>query len=174
MIHIDVKVTRFYAYFVTFIYFLPSKFIFLLSVNMYPEKKHYWTFLPTEIGKIPNQTPISITSADSLTFCALQCLKDVLRCLSVAYNSVTRNCYFLPKFYFCQSDFLSKYQPKFYTHTEHLIQFKQPYAVFSCFHQIKKTCKCFIYMYLYSFMSMLFVKHFPSILLSIISVDFNK
>lgn len=100
MIHINVKVTRFYAYFVTFIYFLPSKFIFLLSVNMYPEKKHYGTFLPTEIGKIPNQTPISITSADSLTFCALQCLKDVLRCLSVAYNSVTRNCYFYPNFIF--------------------------------------------------------------------------
>lgn len=115
MIHINVKVTRFYAYFVTFIYFLPSKFIFLLSVNMYPEKKHYGTFLPTEIGKIPNQTPRSITSADSLTFCALQCLKDVLRCLSVAYNSVTRNCYFLPKFYFCQSDFLSKYQSLCFT-----------------------------------------------------------
>lgn len=100
MIHINVKVTRFYAYFVTFIYFLPSKFIFLLSVNKYPEKKHYGTFLPTEIGKIPNQTWICITSADSLTFCALQCLKDVLRCLSVAYNSVTRNCYFYPNFIF--------------------------------------------------------------------------
>lgn len=67
---------------------------------MYPEKRHYGTFSPTETGKIPIQAPINVTSTEYLSSCALQCLKDVLRCVSVAYNSVTGNCYFYPNFIF--------------------------------------------------------------------------
>lgn len=67
---------------------------------MYPEKRHYGTFSPTETGKIPNLTPINVTSADSLSSCALQCLKNVLLCVSVAYNTATGTCSFYPNFYF--------------------------------------------------------------------------
>nr|XP_034300654.1 uncharacterized protein LOC117681248 [Crassostrea gigas] len=70
------------------------------SSNMYPEKRHYGTFSPTESGKIPNQTPINVSSADSLSSCALQCLKDVLLCVSVAYNRATGTCSFYPNFFF--------------------------------------------------------------------------
>lgn len=72
----------------------------LLSVNMYPEKRHYGTFLPTESGKIPIQTPTSATFADSMSSCALQCLKDVLLCVSLAYNSITGVCSFYRDFFF--------------------------------------------------------------------------
>lgn len=70
------------------------------SLNMYPEKRHYGTFSPTETGNIPNQTPISVTSTDSLNFCALKCLKEVLLCVSLAYNSATGSCSFYPDFFF--------------------------------------------------------------------------
>lgn len=70
------------------------------SINMYPEKRHYGTFSPTETGKIPNLTPISVTSAASLSSCALQCLKNVLLCVSVAYNRATGSCSFYPNFFF--------------------------------------------------------------------------
>nr|XP_034303714.1 uncharacterized protein LOC105332411 [Crassostrea gigas] len=70
------------------------------SFNMYPEKKHYGTFLPTESGNIPIQTPISATFTDSMSFCALQCLKDVLLCVSLAYNSITGVCSFYRDFFF--------------------------------------------------------------------------
>eukprot|EP00105_Crassostrea_gigas_P040348 XP_019924496.1 PREDICTED: uncharacterized protein LOC109619251 [Crassostrea gigas] len=70
------------------------------SINMYPEKRHYGTFSPTETGKIPNLTPINVTSADSLSSCALQCLKNVLLCVSVAFNTATGTCSFYPHFYF--------------------------------------------------------------------------
>eukprot|EP00105_Crassostrea_gigas_P040368 XP_019924516.1 PREDICTED: uncharacterized protein LOC105332411 isoform X2 [Crassostrea gigas] len=70
------------------------------SINMYPEKRHYGTFLPTESGKIPIQTPTSATFADSMSSCALQCLKDVLLCVSLAYNSITGVCSFYRNFFF--------------------------------------------------------------------------
>lgn len=87
--------------FVAFLYltFLNLTMFFLL-VNMFPEKRHYGKFSPTETGKIPNQTPISVTSANSLSACALQCLRDVLLCVSVAYNSATDSCSFYPDFFF--------------------------------------------------------------------------
>ncbi|XP_052719677.1 uncharacterized protein LOC128191584 [Crassostrea angulata] len=70
------------------------------SINMHPEKRHYGTFSPTETGKIPNQASLNVTSANSLSSCALQCLKDVLPCVSVAYNSATGSCYFYRDFFF--------------------------------------------------------------------------
>eukprot|EP00105_Crassostrea_gigas_P040367 XP_019924515.1 PREDICTED: uncharacterized protein LOC105332411 isoform X1 [Crassostrea gigas] len=70
------------------------------SINMYSEKRHYGTFSPTETEKIPNQTPINVTLADKLSSCALQCLKDVLLCVSIAYNSATGSCSFYPDFFF--------------------------------------------------------------------------
>ncbi|XP_052719429.1 uncharacterized protein LOC128191411 [Crassostrea angulata] len=70
------------------------------SINMFPEKRHYGKFSPTETGKIPNQTPISVTSANSLSACALHCLRDFVLCVSVAYNSATGSCSFYPDFFF--------------------------------------------------------------------------
>ncbi|XP_065930343.1 uncharacterized protein [Magallana gigas] len=70
------------------------------SINMNPEKRHYGTFTPTETGKITNQTPINVNYADSLSSCALQCLKDFVRCVSLAYNSANGSCYFYPNFFF--------------------------------------------------------------------------
>lgn len=67
---------------------------------MHPEKRHYGTFTPTETGKITNQTPINVNYADSLSSCALQCLKDFVRCVSLAYNSANGSCYFYPNFFF--------------------------------------------------------------------------
>lgn len=86
-----------YAYILAFI--CTYRNCFLLG-NVYPEKRHYGTFSPTESGKIPNQTPINVSSADSLSSCALQCLKDVLLCVSVAYNRATGTCSFYPNFFF--------------------------------------------------------------------------
>nr|XP_034303716.1 uncharacterized protein LOC117681806 [Crassostrea gigas] len=70
------------------------------SINMFPEKRDYGKFSPTETRKIPNQTPISVTSANSLSACALKCLRDYLLCVSVAYNSATGSCSFYPDFFF--------------------------------------------------------------------------
>lgn len=67
---------------------------------MFPEKRHYGKFSPTETGKIPNQTPINVTFANNLSACALQCLRDFLLCVSVAYNSATGSCSFYPDFFF--------------------------------------------------------------------------
>lgn len=91
-----------HANILTFVHIQPSEvdWFFFPLVNMDPEKRHYGTFSPTETGKEPNQASLNVTSANSLSSCALQCLKDVLLCVSVAYNSATGSCSFYRDFFF--------------------------------------------------------------------------
>lgn len=140
-------------YIITFYQLIDLNCFYL--VNMYPEKRHYGTFSPTETGKIPNLTPINVTSADSLSSCALQCLKNVLLCVSVAFNTATGTCSFYPHFYF--ANLTSSPNTNLYV--------LQPYWAFDSVvtvlvglfcHQIKKLSKlhwrCFIYMYPYTYL----------------------
>ena len=72
----------------------------IFLVNMDHEKRNYGSFVPYATEKLPSQLPINVTSAESVSFCALLCLRSYQQCYTVAFNTQTRSCYLFSGFFF--------------------------------------------------------------------------
>ncbi|XP_061188084.1 uncharacterized protein LOC133196170 [Saccostrea echinata] len=72
------------------------------GVNNIRDKKHYGTFTPIISGKEPVQSPLFVTSAETLTPCALLCLKNYFDCASITYDVITKICSLFSGYFFIQ------------------------------------------------------------------------